>query len=149
MVEKKIINIAVHGVGTIGKRHLMAINENQNVNLSGIIDISDEAKQFCDNKNIPIYENLIDLRKKSEIDGGIISTPTILHYENTLAALELGLDVLIEKPISANLAEARTIAKVAEENNSKVLVGHQRRFYPLVRKAKEIVKNGETESSPI
>ena len=44
MLEKKIINIAVHGVGTIGKRHLMAINENQNVNLSGIIDISDEAK---------------------------------------------------------------------------------------------------------
>ena len=54
MLEKKIINIAVHGVGTIGKRHLMAMNENQNVNLSGIIDISDEAKQFCDNKNIPI-----------------------------------------------------------------------------------------------
>ena len=44
MLEKKIINIAVHGVGTIGKRHLMAMNENQNVNLSGIIDISDEAK---------------------------------------------------------------------------------------------------------
>ena len=40
MLEKKIINIAVHGVGTIGKRHLMAINENQNVNLSGIIDLS-------------------------------------------------------------------------------------------------------------
>ena len=40
MLEKKIINIAVHGVGTIGKRHLMAMNENQNVNLSGIIDIS-------------------------------------------------------------------------------------------------------------
>ena len=143
MLEKKIINIAVHGVGTIGKRHLMAMNENQNVNLSGIIDISDEAKQFCDNKNIPIYENLIDLRKKSEIDGVIISTPTIFHYENTLAALELGLDVLIEKPISADVLEARTIAKVAEENNCKVLVGHQRRFYPLVRKAKEIVKNGE------
>ena len=34
MLEKKIINIAVHGVGTIGKRHLMAMNENQNVNLS-------------------------------------------------------------------------------------------------------------------
>ena len=31
MLEKKIINIAVHGVGTIGKRHLMAMNENQNV----------------------------------------------------------------------------------------------------------------------
>ena len=80
MLEKKIINIAVHGVGTIGKRHLMAMNENQNVNLSGIIDISDEAKQFCDNKNIPIYKNLIDLRKKSEIDGVIISTPTTVSY---------------------------------------------------------------------
>ena len=136
MLEKKIINIAVHGVGTIGKRHLMAMNENQNVNLSGIIDISDEAKQFCDNKNIPVYKNLIDLRKKSEIDGVIISTPTILHYKNTLAALKLGLDVLIEKPISAEILEARTIAKVAKENNCKVLVGHQRRFYPIGKKGK-------------
>ena len=49
----------------------------------------------------------------------------------------------IRDRISADVSEARTIAKVAEENNCKVLVGHQRRFYPLVRKAKEIVKNEE------
>ncbi len=143
MLEKQIINIVVHGAGTIGKRHLMAINENQNVNLSGIIDISDEAKQFCENKKIPLSKNLNDLKIKSEIDGVIICTPTTLHYKNTLDALELGLDVLIEKPISANVSEAQTIAKIAQENNCKVLVGHQRRFYPLVIKAKEIVKNGE------
>ena len=87
MLEKQIINLAVQGVGTIGKRHLMAMDGNQNLNLSGIIDIIDEAKQFCEKKNIPIYEHLNDLKKKSDIDGVIISTPTILHYKNTLAAL--------------------------------------------------------------
>jgi predicted dehydrogenase len=57
--------------------------------------------------------------------------------------MELGLDILIEKPIAATTIEAQEITKTAIKNKCKVLVGHQRRFYPLVLKTKEIVKNNE------
>ncbi|MDC0093764.1 Gfo/Idh/MocA family oxidoreductase [Alphaproteobacteria bacterium] len=135
----KITNIALVGIGTIGKRHHMAIEQIENVNLAGIIDLSKHAKIYCDDKNIPLYKNLNDLKTDHSIDGVIISTPTILHYENAITALKLGFDVIIEKPISATVNEAKKINKVAKANNCKVLVGHQRRFYPLVLETKKII----------
>jgi predicted dehydrogenase len=143
MSNKKITNIGIIGIGTIGKRHLMAINKIVNINLVGIVDLSEPAQKFCLEKNIPLFKNLNELLKNNQVDGVIISTPTISHYENAISAMELGLDILIEKPIAATVIEAQEITKTAIKNKCKVLVGHQRRFYPLVLKTKEIVKNNE------
>ena len=139
----KMINIGIIGIGTIGKRHLMAINQVDEINIVGIVDVAEAANQFCSDQNIPFFKTLNDLLKSHEVDGVVISTPTINHHENAIEALKLGLDVLIEKPISATLVEAEEIAETAIKYSRKVLVGHQRRFYPLVLKTKEIVKNNE------
>jgi predicted dehydrogenase len=143
MSSLQVTNIALVGIGTIGQRHHMAIEKTNNVKLVGIVDLSNQAKDYSEDKKIPLYKNLIDLKINHNVDGVIISTPTIFHHEHALTALKLGLDVLIEKPISANVFEAQEIAKIANENNCKVLVGHQRRFYPLVIKAKQVIQNGE------
>jgi predicted dehydrogenase len=143
MYNKKITNIGIIGIGTIGKRHLMAIDQIDDINLVGIVDLSEPAQKFCLEKNIPLFKNLNELLKNNRVDGVIISTPTISHYENAISAMELGLDILIEKPIAATVIEAQEITKTAIKNKCKVLVGHQRRFYPLVLKTKEIVKNNE------
>ena len=139
----KMINIGIIGIGTIGKRHLMAINQVDEINIVGIVDLAEEANKFCSDQNIPFFKTLNDLLKSHEVDGVVISTPTINHHENAIEALKLGLDVLIEKPISATVSEAEEIAETATKYSRKVLVGHQRRFYPLVLKTKEIVKNNE------
>ena len=141
MPESKSINIALFGIGTIGKRHLLAIDKIDNVKLVGIVDVSKEAEVFCASKNIPYYNNFNDLKQHHKIDGVIISTPTILHYDNALEVLNFGLDVLIEKPISASISEAKEIEQVAKIKNCKVLVGHQRRFYPLILKTKKIISD--------
>jgi predicted dehydrogenase len=143
MSNKKITNIGIIGIGSIGKRHLMAINQIVDINLVGIVDLSEPAQKFCLEKNIPLFKNLNELLKNNQVDGVIISTPTISHCENAISAMELGLDILIEKPISATVIEAQEITKTAIKNKCKVLVGHQRRFYPLVLKTKEIVKSNE------
>ena len=139
MLNNQSINLAIMGIGTIGKRHLMAINELENVNLCGIIDLTNAAKEFCNSKNISLFDNLNELKKSTKVDGIIISTPTVNHHENTISALNLGLDVLIEKPISAMVSEAEQIEEIAQLNNCSVLVGHQRRFNPLILKTKEII----------
>ena len=141
MCASQITNIALVGIGSIGKRHHMAIEQIDNINLAGIVDLSKDAKIYCDDKKIPLYKNINNLTIDHNIDGVIISTPTILHHENSIAALKLGLDVLIEKPISATVNEAKEIDKIAKDNNCKVLVGHQRRFYPLVLKTKKIISD--------
>ena len=139
----KMINIGIIGIGTIGKRHLMAINQVDDINIVGIVDVAEAANKFCSHQNIPIFKTLNHLVASHEVDGVVISTPTINHHENAIAALKLGLDVLIEKPISATVVEAEEIAGMAIKYGRKVLVGHQRRFYPLVLKTKEIIKNQE------
>ena len=141
MCASQITNIALVGIGSIGKRHHMAIEQIDNINLAGIVDLSKDAKIYCDDKKIPLYKNINNLKIDHNIDGVIISTPTILHHENSIAALKLGLDVLIEKPISATVNEAKEIDKIAKDNNCKVLVGHQRRFYPLVSETKKIISD--------
>mgnify|MGYP006134785465 FL=1 len=140
MTEKKITNIAVLGLGTIGKRHVLAIDKIDDIQVCGIIDLDPLTKNFCDINNIPFYTDLQKLKNDSELDGVIISTPTISHFDGAFSALKLGLDILIEKPISANVSQANEISNIAKEQNCKVLVGHQRRYYPLVLKTKEIIK---------
>ena len=139
MKAEKSINIAIMGIGAIGKRHLMAIRAIDNINFCGVVDISKEAKLYCGIHNIPIYSNLIELKDNKTVDGVVISTPTIMHYNNALSAFEQGFDVLIEKPISANIHEAEEISEIALKKRCSVLVGHHRRFNPVVLKTKQII----------
>jgi len=106
MQNNQMINLAIMGIGTIGKRHLMAINTIDNVNLCGIVDLTKEARSFCNDNKISLFDDINELKKSTKVDGVIISTPTIMHYENAISALNLGLDVMIEKPISATSSEA-------------------------------------------
>ena len=99
MQNNQMINLAIIGIGTIGKRHLMAIDTINNVNLCGIIDLTEDARSFCNNNKISLFDDLNELKKSTKVDGVIISTPTIMHYENAISALNLGLDVLFENPI--------------------------------------------------
>ena len=54
MCASQITNIALVGIGSIGKRHHMAIEQIDNVNLAGIVDLSKHAKIYCDDKKIPL-----------------------------------------------------------------------------------------------
>ena len=143
MSNTKILNIAIIGLGSIGKRHIMAIDKLNNINLCGVVDLDYQAEIFSKSKEVPYFKNLKALTKNIHIDGVIISTPTILHFKIAIEALKLGLDVLIEKPISAKVNEALEIISVANKQGCKVLVAHQRRFYPLVLKTKEILNSGK------
>lgn len=143
MSNDKVLNIAIIGLGSIGRRHIVATAEIDNINLSGVVDVSSDAENFCKSNEIPFFNNLKALTNDIHIDGVIISTPTILHVDVALEALNLGLDILIEKPISAKVSEACEIISIANKKGCKVLVAHQRRFYPLVLKTKEIIKSGK------
>lgn len=117
MPKKEIINIAILGLGAIGKRHVMAIEKIDGVKVCGVVDLDLEANNFCNSNNLSYFSNLEDLNNTMSIDGVIISTPTIMHYETSCLALKLGLDVLIEKPITANLNEAEKILDLAKKQN--------------------------------
>jgi predicted dehydrogenase len=67
-----------------------------------------------------------------EADAAIVAVPTVHHADVACALLERGIDVLVEKPIAADLNSAQRIAQSAHENGRIVQVGHLERFNPAV-----------------
>lgn len=71
-----------------------------------------------------------DLVKKPGIDGVIIATPPATHAEIAIAAIEAGLPVLVEKPLTLSIVEAREVLDHAERRSARVLVDHIHLFQP-------------------
>ena len=71
-----------------------------------------------------------------------IATPTPSHASLAIMMMEMGLDVLVEKPLAMNTKEAKRVIMCAEKTGRLLLVGHVFRHHSGVRKAAELVKNG-------
>lgn len=82
------------------------------------------------------------LSKPKMADLAIISTMDHMHYEPAMKAIELGYDILLEKPVAPTAKECADIALAAKKRGVKVLVCHVLRYTPFFKKIKEIVMNG-------
>jgi len=140
-----MLKVGVIGLGSMGKNHARVCSEIESIKLSGVSDIN---KVVC--KNIASrlttnpyfdYKDLI-----SEIDAGIIATPTINHYDIALDLLDNDKHVLVEKPICENIEKANSLINKAEDQGLVLAVGHIERHNPAVRFVKdnlELKKFGE------
>lgn len=72
----------------------------------------------------------------------IISTLDQLHYRQVLKAIEVGYDILLEKPIASTLEECKSIANAAKKHNSKVYLCYVLRYTPFFMKVKELIDSG-------
>ena len=102
-------------MGMIGKRHLQAMKTIEEAELIAIVDPAEPAKAMALNEGVPWFAKIEEMLAEVVPEGVIVSTPTEIHLEPTIQALEAGCHVLVEKPIAANLDEANEIQKVAEE----------------------------------
>jgi len=73
------------------------------------------------------------LTTHSEVQAASVAVPTVLHLEVARTLMEAGVDVLIEKPLAATLAEADELVRLASEHKRVAQVGHLERFNPAVR----------------
>jgi len=86
------------------------------------------------------YEALID---NPNLDAIYVLVPTSMHGQWTKAALAAGKHVLVEKPFTANAAEAQEIADLAAKSDRVVMEAIQFRHHPLTRRVEEIIASGE------
>ena len=137
------VRLAIVGGGVIGRRHAGAIAEVPVAELVAIADPAITGKALADELGVPHHGDVQSMFANERLDGVIVSTPTEHHCQPTLAALEAGCHVLVEKPIVATVEEAQQVVKKVAEGDRQVLVGHHRRYYSLVREAREIVRSGK------
>ena len=133
--------IAVMGAGNMGQVHARHVA--REAKLSAIIDPAPTAKAVADLYGVPWYESLADLLRVDRPDGVIVATPNQLHVEHGLACVAAGLAVLIEKPLADNLNEGARLVDAAKNAGVPLLVGHHRRYNPLIVAAKTALDDGK------
>ncbi len=98
------------------------------------------AKEFAARKWFADWRDLI---ADQEIEAVYIATPIYLHREQTIAAANAGKHVLCEKPLALNPAECAEMIEVCRANNVKRGVAYYRRFYPAIKRIKQIIAQNE------
>ena len=140
------VRIALLGAGAMGNRHIKAIENVVEAKLVAIVDPSPIAKKISSDKQIPYYEFFKDMLDTELLDAVIIATPTERHHKDLMMVLDHGFHVLIEKPITSTFEQAKEAILLADNKGCKVLVGHQRRYYPCAKVARDIVRFGSIGS---
>lgn len=133
--------IAILGAGLIGKRHAEYVAKE--AVLSAIVDPDEEAKAVAEKHSTKHYSNLDDLLNDDKPDGIIIATPNQMHEKHAIQCMEAGIPVLIEKPITDTVAAAERIVAVGKRTKVPILVGHHRRYNPLIVRAKQAIDEGK------
>ena len=84
-----------------------------------------------------------ELPEEVRIEAVSIVTPNHMHSAPAIAAMEAGFDVIIDKPLADNLANARAIAEAAARTGRRIAVTHTYTGYPLVKQARRLVTSGQ------
>lgn len=134
MSEK--IKMGVAGVGAIGRNHARVYSELDTADLVAIYDTdaglaSEVAEQFG-SRAVASLDELIAC-----VDAASVSTPTVSHLEVAGKLLEAGKHVLVEKPISDSLDNAKALVDMAHKNGRVLQVGHIERFNPVMAQLEE------------
>ncbi len=134
--------LAVLGAGLIGKRHIEHILAEPEAELAAIVDPAPVGKLLAQEKGVPWFPSFADLLGVQKPEGVVVATPNQLHLQHGMEAIAMKLPVLIEKPITDDVASGTKLVETAEAAGVPLLVGHYRRHNPTVWKAKEIIASG-------
>lgn len=130
--------VAVVGCGEFGRHHARVYREMENVELAGVFDQNAErAAQIAQEFQTRTFESLEDLR--GAVDAASVAVPTVAHRETGCELMEMGIDVLVEKPMTRTLREADELIAAAKTNGRILQVGHVERFNPAVLAVEPIV----------
>ncbi|PRY51555.1 putative dehydrogenase [Arcticibacter pallidicorallinus] len=147
-VGGKRINVGVIGTGDRGKGLIDTMKELPNsFKVTAICDVMDfrlrEAQEISGLSNLKQLTDYRKLLKDKSIDAVFIATPLHLHYPITVAALEAGKHVYLEKTMTYNIDEAKSLVSLSKKYPKLTLqVGHQYRYTPLYYRVKDMIQKG-------
>ena len=145
MKQYSFILIGAGGRGMTYTREMLKMPEKYK--LVGVADPLDYKRERCKSEFGLTEEQCFSdwrdiLAKPKMADIAIIATMDDMHYEPAMKAIELGYDLLLEKPVANTEKECIDIANAAKEKGVRVLVCHVLRYTPFYRTAKSIIESG-------
>ena len=140
----KKINIAVAGLGRIGKIHLKNLCRNfPEINVVAAMDVLDEAKNIAGEFNVPVFVTDFDkLLAVPGLDAVVICSPTDTHAGYVVKAAKAGKQIFCEKPLDLSLDRVKEVLNIVKNCGVKLMLGFNRRFDPEFKKIRQLVENG-------
>ncbi len=139
----KIYKAGVIGTGFIGQVHIETIRRLGNAQVVALTD-KVSPKETAEKLNIPHwftdYKEMIDTM---DLDIIHICTPNNTHFEIAMYALEHGVNVLCEKPMTTSVDDAKKLVQKAEETGLVAAINFHNRFYPMTNHLMHVIKDGE------
>ncbi len=135
------LTVGVVGAGFIGCKHIEVLQLDPRVEIIGVADPGENGAKRAAGFGLPCYSSLDALLSKSP-QALIIATPTELHAEQAMRVAEQGVALFIEKPLVATEQEVRQLLDVLRLNKTPTLVGHHRRYYPVVQQTRSLITKG-------
>jgi predicted dehydrogenase len=132
-METHVISVAVVGTGHLGRHHVRILSGMQGVRFLGAFDADRERLAAIAAEHG--VQPLDSAGEACDADAVVIATPTVNHRETAGMLLEAGCHVLVEKPITATVAEANELVELAEARGRVLAVGHVEYHNPAVQAA--------------
>jgi predicted dehydrogenase len=138
------LGVGIIGMGMMGKSFAQICTQLWEAKLVGVSDVVEEAgKSAAATFNAPFYQDWNDLIARPDVQAVVVATPESAHVLPTIAALERGKGVLVEKPIADNMPDAMKMIAAVEKTKGVLLVGHVQRFNTQYALAKQLVDEGK------
>ena len=135
---RKIRDLLIVGLGSIGSRHLKIIsNLRPEINIY-VLRRPGYKKSNLDHLIKKVYTNIDDAIKFG-FDAAIIASPSNFHIDQATKFVEKKIPILIEKPLSNKLEDSLKFSKIARANNSIILVGYVLRYTSILQRFREII----------
>jgi predicted dehydrogenase len=147
------LGVGVIGVGILGSRHARVYQEQDATQLVAVAD-SDQKKlnELGSKLNVRAFDDhramvaALGPKGSGELQAVTVSTPDFAHFEIVRDCLEAGLDVFVEKPLTMNAGEARSLVALASKNSRVLVVNYSQRWLPEHRHVEELVRSSSLGS---
>jgi len=138
-----LVRLGLIGAGVIGKAHAAIAGDLPEFRLVGICDVNPLAQTLASGLGVNYYSNYEEMIKSERPEGVIIATPTELHTPLGVTCAKYGVHLFVEKPIAPDVQDAQALVDSARENGARLLVGHHRRFNPIVEMTRQVIRGGK------
>lgn len=135
-----MLKIGIVGVGQFGQNHARILSEIPECEFVGLYDLNPkralEIATRVGTKAYPDYTALL-----AACEALVIVVTTVDHYRCARQALDRGIHVFIEKPVTAELWQAQELVELAREKDLRIQVGHIERFNPVILEIADKIKD--------
>ena len=138
-MKRKKLNIGVVGIGYLGKYHLEKFINNKQCDTKWVVDTNLDNIDLNGHDSIQKSSNYKEIL--NDIDAISLVTPTKMHFKIAKFFLENKKHVLIEKPMTETVAQAKKLVDLAKKNKVILQVGHLERFNPVMTRLTEEISD--------